>query len=107
MVWWAGTGRVGGYRRPCGPQRTASIPAASDGWNERMTRRSVSRRIGQKTYALEMADVVPFHGLRFDEAKAGPLSDLISPPYDVISDELRESLYARSPYNPVRLEEGG
>ena len=53
-----------------------------------------------------MADVVPFHGLRFDEAKAGPLSDLISPPYDVISDELRESLYARSPYNAVRLEEG-
>lgn len=53
-----------------------------------------------------MADVVPFHGLRFDEAKAGPLSDLISPPYDVISDADRETLYARSPYNVVRLEEG-
>jgi uncharacterized protein (DUF1015 family) len=53
-----------------------------------------------------MADVVPFHGLRFDESKAGPLADLISPPYDVISDELRRSLYARSPYNAVRLEEG-
>ena len=53
-----------------------------------------------------MADVVPFHGLRFDESKAGPLGDLISPPYDVISDQLREDLYARSPYNAVRLEEG-
>ena len=53
-----------------------------------------------------MADVVPFHGLRFDESKAGPLADLISPPYDVISDDLREALYARSPYNVVRLEEG-
>ena len=53
-----------------------------------------------------MADVVPFHGLRFDEAKAGPLADLISPPYDVISDRDREALYARSPYNVVRVEEG-
>jgi uncharacterized protein (DUF1015 family) len=53
-----------------------------------------------------MADVVPFHGLRFDEAKAGPLGEVISPPYDVISDELREALYERSPYNVVRLEEG-
>ena len=53
-----------------------------------------------------MADVVPFHGLRFDESKAGPLADLISPPYDVISDDQREALYARSPYNVVRLEEG-
>lgn len=53
-----------------------------------------------------MADVVPFHGLRFDESKAGPLGDLISPPYDVISDPQREALYARSEYNVVRLEEG-
>ena len=53
-----------------------------------------------------MADVVPFHGLRFDESKAGPLSDLISPPYDVISDAERDALYARSPYNVVRIEEG-
>jgi uncharacterized protein (DUF1015 family) len=53
-----------------------------------------------------VADVVPFHGLRFDESKAGPLADLISPPYDVISDDQREALYARSPYNVVRLEEG-
>ena len=53
-----------------------------------------------------MADVVPFHGLRFDESKAGPLGDLISPPYDVISDAEREALYARNPHNVVRLEQG-
>ncbi|MEA2626999.1 MAG: hypothetical protein QOD06_3044, partial [Candidatus Binatota bacterium] len=53
-----------------------------------------------------MADVVPFHGLRFDEPKAGPLADLVSPPYDVISDADRAALYARSPFNVVRLEEG-
>ena len=53
-----------------------------------------------------MADVVPFHGLRFDESKAGPLAQLISPPYDVISDQEREALYARNPHNVVRIEEG-
>ncbi len=53
-----------------------------------------------------MADVVPFHGLRFDESKAGPLDGLVSPPYDVISDADRDTLYARSPFNAVRLEEG-
>src|SRR4029077_15433441 len=83
-----------------------SIPVASRGSYERMTSRSVSRRMARRNYALGMADVVPFHGLRFDESKAGPLSDLISPPYDVISDAQREALYARSPFNVVRLEEG-
>jgi len=53
-----------------------------------------------------MAEVVPFHGLRYDEAKAGPLGDLISPPYDVISGSESAELYERSPYNAVRLEAG-
>ena len=53
-----------------------------------------------------MADVVPFHGLRYVESKSGPLSDVIAPPYDVISDADREALYARSPNNVVRLEAG-
>ncbi|MBU6422758.1 MAG: DUF1015 family protein [Chloroflexi bacterium] len=51
-----------------------------------------------------MAEVVPFHGLRYDERTAGDLSDLICPPYDVISDAEREALLARSPYNFVRIE---
>ncbi len=53
-----------------------------------------------------MAEIVPFHGLRYDEAKAGPLAGLICPPYDVISDEERERLYARSERNFVRIEHG-
>src|SRR5579859_3556273 len=53
-----------------------------------------------------MADVVPVRGLRFDESRAGLLADLISPPYDVISEPERRALYARSPYNVVRLEAG-
>ncbi|GAC1486130.1 MAG: DUF1015 domain-containing protein [Candidatus Limnocylindrales bacterium] len=53
-----------------------------------------------------MAEVVPFHGLRYDEGKAGPLGQVISPPYDVISENDRTALYERNPYNAVRLEAG-
>src|SRR5438045_7150603 len=101
-----GSGNGGRYLRTSGSPNTASRPSASEGAKERMTSRFVSRRIGRRPYALAVADVVPFHGLRFDEAKAGPLGDLISPPYDVIGDREREALYARSPHNVVRVEEG-
>jgi uncharacterized protein (DUF1015 family) len=53
-----------------------------------------------------VAEVVPFHALRYDEAKAGPLADLICPPYDVIGADERERLYARSEHNFVRVEFG-
>jgi uncharacterized protein (DUF1015 family) len=50
-----------------------------------------------------MAVVKPFRALRYDEELAGPLEKLVAPPYDVISDELRAELLARSPYNVVHL----
>lgn len=53
-----------------------------------------------------MAEIVPFHGLRYDEAKAGPLGDLICPPYDVVDPAEQDRLYGRSPHNFVRLELG-
>jgi len=52
-----------------------------------------------------VADVVPFRGLRYT-AEAGPLGDLLAPPYDIIRAEERERLYARSPRNIVRVEFG-
>lgn len=53
-----------------------------------------------------MAEVIPFHGLRYDEAKAGTLGDLLCPPYDIIGDAERERLYERSSNNFVRVEAG-
>jgi uncharacterized protein (DUF1015 family) len=50
-----------------------------------------------------MAEVEPFAGLRFGGA---PLADVIAPPYDVISPDEQDRLYARSPFNVVRLELG-
>ena len=51
-----------------------------------------------------MTEFIPFRGFRYDTSVAGPLSDLVCPPYDVIDDAERERLYARSPNNFVRIE---
>jgi len=51
-----------------------------------------------------VAEVRAFRALRYDERAAGALSDLICPPYDVISPEQRRTLEARSPRNFVRVE---
>jgi uncharacterized protein (DUF1015 family) len=51
-----------------------------------------------------MADVQPLRTLRYDPDVAGPLEDLIAPPYDVIDDEERAELAARSAHNVVELD---
>ncbi len=50
-----------------------------------------------------MAEIAPLTPLRYDLANA-PLSSLIAPPYDVISEAERKELVARNPHNVVRLE---
>ena len=50
-----------------------------------------------------MAEVRPFRALRYDEGVAGPLEQLVAPPYDVLSDEQRREYRSRSPYNVVHL----
>lgn len=50
-----------------------------------------------------MADVAPFRALRYGE-QSEPLGELLCPPYDVISPEERDRLYAQSPHNFVRIE---
>jgi uncharacterized protein (DUF1015 family) len=51
-----------------------------------------------------MADVQPLKTLRYDPDVAGPLEDLIAPPYDVIDDEGRAELAGRNPHNVVELD---
>src|SRR5918999_798871 len=50
-----------------------------------------------------VAEIKPFRALRYDERKAGPLAEVVAPPYDVIDPEERESYLARSRYNVVHL----
>lgn len=51
-----------------------------------------------------MPRLLPFPGLRPDPAVTGRLDDVVCPPYDVITEEQRAELLARSPFNVVRVE---
>jgi uncharacterized protein (DUF1015 family) len=49
-----------------------------------------------------MADVQSFRAVRYSGA-AGPLADLVAPPYDAVAEDERQRLLARSPYNVAHL----
>jgi uncharacterized protein (DUF1015 family) len=49
-----------------------------------------------------MPSVKPFSAYRYDTSKVEP-GRVVAPPYDVIDDRLRETLYRRDPRNVVRL----
>lgn len=51
-----------------------------------------------------MAEVLPLQALHYDLERVGSLGDVVAPPYDVIDDEQRNQLVARSPYNVVELD---
>ncbi len=51
-----------------------------------------------------MADLQPLRTLRYDTSVAGPLDELIAPPYDVIDADMRAELAARSVYNVVHID---
>ena len=53
-----------------------------------------------------MADVKPFRGIHYDLNRIENLSDVVTPPYDVISPEEQEALYRRHPRNIVRIDFG-
>lgn len=50
-----------------------------------------------------MAIVAPFRGLFYNLAKVGNLTEVVTPPYDVIRPAEREAFAARHPYNMVNL----
>ncbi len=53
-----------------------------------------------------MAKIVPFRGLRYNPDQIRDLATVMAPPYDLISPALQNELYARHPYNVVRLTLG-
>jgi uncharacterized protein (DUF1015 family) len=50
-----------------------------------------------------MAKIAPFRAVRYNLEKIQDPSRVTAPPYDVISPEMQEELYQRSPFNLVRL----
>ncbi len=53
-----------------------------------------------------MAIVSPFRGIRFDLSRVSDLSQVVSPPYDVLSPEEQASLHRRHPRNIVWIDFG-
>jgi uncharacterized protein (DUF1015 family) len=51
-----------------------------------------------------MPTIEAFRGLRYNLGHVGSLSDVVCPPYDVISPELQGQLYKRHPAHFIRLE---
>lgn len=52
---------------------------------------------------VNMPEIRPFRGIRYNREAIGDISLVVAPPYDVISEAERDSLYNRHPYNVVRL----
>lgn len=51
-----------------------------------------------------MVEVCPFRGWRYDVSQVGDLSDVVTPPYDVIDRKQQEGLFKKHPCNFIRLE---
>ncbi|MCH7745742.1 MAG: DUF1015 family protein, partial [Chloroflexi bacterium] len=49
-----------------------------------------------------MADVRPFRGIRYALSVVGDMTDVICPPYDIISLDEEKSLIEGSDYNAVQ-----
>lgn len=52
-----------------------------------------------------MAEVIPFRAILYNRDKVAG-DDVIAPPYDIITPAIRQSLYAKSPYNIARIDSG-
>ena len=53
-----------------------------------------------------MATMTPFRGILYNQEKSGSISELVCPPYDIISPSQQQELYRKNPHNVVRLEFG-
>ena len=51
-----------------------------------------------------MADIHPFRAWQYDLAQVGDLSDVVTPPYDVIDEAFRSRLYKQHPCNVIRAD---
>jgi uncharacterized protein (DUF1015 family) len=53
-----------------------------------------------------MAQIAPFQGVLFNSQIIKDLSQVVTPPYDVISPQEQEGYYSLHPYNIIRLDFG-
>jgi uncharacterized protein (DUF1015 family) len=53
-----------------------------------------------------MAEIVPFHAIRYAATRGRALAQLLAPPYDQVSQVQRDELLRRSPHNVIHLTLG-
>ncbi|MBN2075458.1 MAG: DUF1015 domain-containing protein [Dehalococcoidales bacterium] len=53
-----------------------------------------------------MAEIQPFCGVHYNESHIQDWSEVICPPYDIISFQEQQELYLKSEYNYIRIESG-
>ena len=51
-----------------------------------------------------MAEILPFKALRYNIDLVGDVSNVITPPYDIISSQEQDEYYSLNLYNSIRLE---
>ena len=50
-----------------------------------------------------MVEIVPFRGITYNKEKIGKLDNIMSPPYDIISEQMQNQLYNKHSNNFVKL----
>ncbi len=50
-----------------------------------------------------MADIIPFKGILYNPLKIKNMADVVTPPYDVISEQEQKHFHSRHPHNIIQL----
>lgn len=53
-----------------------------------------------------MAKIIPFRGILYNRHKIHNLSEVVTPPYDIVSKQDQCNFYKQNPYNIIRLDMG-
>jgi uncharacterized protein (DUF1015 family) len=51
-----------------------------------------------------MPEIQAFRGIRYNLGRVGALSDVVTPPYDVIGPELQDAFYGKHPHSFIRID---
>ena len=66
----------------------------------------IAKILNHPIILIKMPQILPFKGIHYNPEKLKNILSLAAPPYDIISAEIQEELYRKSPYNVVRLTLG-
>ena len=87
----------GTARRPSCRSFRFAFTAKTPSTTRSSTRSEITAAESKRVASAPCPAISPFRALRYDEAVAGPLDDLVAPPYDVIDDDRSPALLAHEP----------